>query len=84
MMLNVELSRSVNMAELRKLRRQFISYSKMHPTENTGQISNMFVQYLNKSLHWYFIAPVLLYIFPITNKSVLNIGCMFVYYLQLK
>lgn len=49
--LNVELSRSVNMAELRKLRRQFISYSKMHPTENTGQIANMFVQYLNKSLH---------------------------------
>ncbi|KAM9753257.1 protein KTI12 homolog [Menidia menidia] len=47
----VELSRSVNMAELRKLRRQFISYSKMHPTDNTGQISNMFVQYLNKSLH---------------------------------
>ncbi|XP_037538824.1 protein KTI12 homolog [Nematolebias whitei] len=47
----VELSRSINMAELRKLRRQFISYSKMHPTENTGQIANMFVQYLNKSLH---------------------------------
>ncbi|CAG5958020.1 unnamed protein product [Menidia menidia] len=47
----VELSRSVNMAELRKLRRQFISYSKMHPTDKTGQISNMFVQYLNKSLH---------------------------------
>ncbi|XP_017261141.1 protein KTI12 homolog isoform X1 [Kryptolebias marmoratus] len=47
----VELGRSVNMAELRKLRRQFISYSKMHPTENTGQIANMFVQYLNKSLH---------------------------------
>uniref|UniRef100_A0A3Q2NRG5 Protein KTI12 homolog n=1 Tax=Fundulus heteroclitus TaxID=8078 RepID=A0A3Q2NRG5_FUNHE len=47
----VELTRSVNMAELRKLRRQFISYSKMHPTENTGQIANMFVQYLNKSLH---------------------------------
>uniref|UniRef100_A0A3B4W983 Protein KTI12 homolog n=1 Tax=Seriola lalandi dorsalis TaxID=1841481 RepID=A0A3B4W983_SERLL len=41
----------INMAELRKLRRQFISYTKMHPTENTGQISNMFVQYLNKSLH---------------------------------
>uniref|UniRef100_A0A3Q3MTJ1 Protein KTI12 homolog n=1 Tax=Labrus bergylta TaxID=56723 RepID=A0A3Q3MTJ1_9LABR len=41
----------INMAELRKLRRQFISYAKTHPTENTGQISNMFVQYLNKSLH---------------------------------
>ncbi|XP_029951863.1 protein KTI12 homolog [Salarias fasciatus] len=47
----IELTRSINMAELRKLRRQFISYSKMHPTENTGQIANMFVQYLNKSLH---------------------------------
>ncbi|XP_071771693.1 protein KTI12 homolog isoform X1 [Centroberyx gerrardi] len=42
---------SFNMAELRKLRRQFISYTKMHPTENIGHISNMFVQYLNKSLH---------------------------------
>ncbi|XP_042352140.1 protein KTI12 homolog isoform X1 [Plectropomus leopardus] len=47
----IELTRNINMAELRKLRRQFISYTKMHPTENTGQISNMFVQYLNKSLH---------------------------------
>ncbi|XP_061679720.1 protein KTI12 homolog isoform X2 [Syngnathoides biaculeatus] len=47
----IELNRNVNMAELRKFRRQFISYSKMHPTENTGQISNMFVQYVNKSLH---------------------------------
>ncbi|KAM6937137.1 protein KTI12 homolog [Xenentodon cancila] len=47
----ISLTRNVNMAELRKLRRQFISYSKMHPTENTGQISNMFVQYLNRSLH---------------------------------
>ncbi|XP_038124755.1 protein KTI12 homolog isoform X2 [Cyprinodon tularosa] len=47
----VALTRSVNMAELRKLRRQFISYSKMHPTENTSQIANMFVQYLNKGLH---------------------------------
>ncbi|XP_047452871.1 protein KTI12 homolog [Mugil cephalus] len=47
----IELTRSINMAELRKLRRQFISYTKMHPTENTGQIANMFVQYLNKSFH---------------------------------
>uniref|UniRef100_A0A8C4FDU6 Protein KTI12 homolog n=1 Tax=Dicentrarchus labrax TaxID=13489 RepID=A0A8C4FDU6_DICLA len=37
----IELTRSVNMAELRKLRRQFISYTKMHPTENTGHISNI-------------------------------------------
>ncbi|XP_051915951.1 protein KTI12 homolog isoform X2 [Hippocampus zosterae] len=46
----ISFFRTVNMAELRKFRRQFISYSKMHPTENTGQIYNMFVQYLNKSL----------------------------------
>ncbi|XP_061750821.1 protein KTI12 homolog isoform X2 [Nerophis ophidion] len=46
----IVLTRSVNMAKLRKFRRQFISYTKMHPTENTEQISNMFVQYLNKSL----------------------------------
>uniref|UniRef100_A0A7N9AW97 Protein KTI12 homolog n=1 Tax=Mastacembelus armatus TaxID=205130 RepID=A0A7N9AW97_9TELE len=37
----IELTRSINMAELRKLRRQFISYTKMHPTENTGQITNI-------------------------------------------
>ena len=47
----IELTRNLNMAELRKLRRQFISYTKMHPTENIGHISNMFVQYLNKSMH---------------------------------
>ncbi|XP_051776315.1 protein KTI12 homolog [Erpetoichthys calabaricus] len=45
------LTRNLNMAELRKLRRQFISYMKMHPTENIGQIANMFAQYLNKSIH---------------------------------
>lgn len=64
---HIQFNRSVNMAELRKLRRQFISYTKMHPTENTGQISNMFVQYLNKSLHWCFIA--FLFFFA-TNKYV--------------
>ncbi|XP_043933775.1 protein KTI12 homolog [Protopterus annectens] len=47
----IVLTRNLNMAELRKLRRQFISYTKMHPTENISQISNMFVQYLNKSIH---------------------------------
>ncbi|XP_020776409.1 protein KTI12 homolog [Boleophthalmus pectinirostris] len=47
----IELSRNINMAELRKLRRQFISYTKSHPTEDSAQITNMFVQYLNKSLH---------------------------------
>lgn len=49
---HIDVTRSLNIAELRKLRRQFISYTKMHPTENIGQIANMFVQYLNKSVHW--------------------------------
>ncbi|TWW76329.1 Protein KTI12 -like protein [Takifugu flavidus] len=30
------------MAELRKLRRQFISYTKTHPTQNPAHVSNMF------------------------------------------
>uniref|UniRef100_A0A8C5CY68 Protein KTI12 homolog n=1 Tax=Gadus morhua TaxID=8049 RepID=A0A8C5CY68_GADMO len=47
----IEYTRSFNMAELRKLRRQFISYTKLHPTENIGHVSNMFVQYLNRSLN---------------------------------
>ncbi|KAL4658726.1 hypothetical protein GN956_G2237 [Arapaima gigas] len=45
------LTRTLNMVELRRLRRQFISYSKMHPTEDMGQIVNMFVQYLNKNMN---------------------------------
>uniref|UniRef100_UPI00398E417E protein KTI12 homolog isoform X1 n=1 Tax=Pristiophorus japonicus TaxID=55135 RepID=UPI00398E417E len=47
----IELTRNLPMAELRKLRRQFVSYTKMHPTENIGQIANMFIQYINRSLH---------------------------------
>ncbi|XP_041034605.1 protein KTI12 homolog [Carcharodon carcharias] len=47
----IELTRNLPMAELRKLRRQFVSYTKMHPTENIGQIANMFVQYISRSLH---------------------------------
>lgn len=46
----VVLDRTANMAELRKIRRQFITYTKMHPVEDTKKISNMFVQYLNSNL----------------------------------
>ncbi|XP_069078451.1 protein KTI12 homolog [Pleurodeles waltl] len=47
----IELTRILSMAELHKARRQFISYTKMHPNENISQLANMFVQYLNKSIH---------------------------------
>jgi len=46
----VVLNRTVNMAELRRIRRQFITYTKMHPVEDTKKIANMFVQYLNSSV----------------------------------
>ena len=46
----LKLSRDVSMPELRRLRRQFISYNKMHPVNESGKIPTLFVQYLNSSL----------------------------------
>ncbi|KAG8576432.1 hypothetical protein GDO81_009858 [Engystomops pustulosus] len=46
----VQLPRILNMSELRRLRQQFISYTKLHPNENISQLANMFVQYLNQSI----------------------------------
>lgn len=46
----LRLSRSVTMAELRRLRRQFITYTKMHPVEECDKIPTLFVQYLNSTL----------------------------------
>lgn len=44
-------TRPLTMAELSRLRRQFISYTKMHPNnENLPQLSNMFLQYLSQNL----------------------------------
>ncbi|KAK2543133.1 Txndc12 [Columba livia] len=46
------LSRPVSMAELSRLRRQFISYTKMQPSdENLPQLASMFLQYLSRSIH---------------------------------
>lgn len=42
--------RHVTMAELRRLRKQFITYSKMHPVEDTTKLGNMFVDYLNSTV----------------------------------
>ncbi|XP_039341586.1 protein KTI12 homolog [Mauremys reevesii] len=45
------LNRPLGMAELSRLRRQFISYTKMHPSEeNLPQLANMFLQYLSRSI----------------------------------
>ncbi|XP_062437519.1 protein KTI12 homolog [Rhea pennata] len=45
------LSRPLGMAELSRLRRQFISYAKMQPSdENMAQLASMFLQYLSRSI----------------------------------
>ncbi|XP_028393500.1 protein KTI12 homolog [Dendronephthya gigantea] len=46
----VHFQRQVTMAELRRLRKQFITYSKMHPLEDTTKLPNMFVDYLNSTV----------------------------------
>ncbi|XP_056428905.1 protein KTI12 homolog isoform X1 [Hyla sarda] len=46
----MQLPHILNMSELRRLRQQFISYTKLHPNENISQLANMFVQYLNQSI----------------------------------
>lgn len=44
-------NRVLQMPELRKWRQQFLTYSKMHPPENTDKIATLFVQYLNNGVH---------------------------------
>lgn len=45
----IELLKMFNMAGLRRIKRQFLTYTKMHPVEDTSKIGNMFVQYINNS-----------------------------------
>ncbi|KAL1776743.1 KTI12-like [Sigmodon hispidus] len=48
---HIRFTRPLTLAELSRLRRQFISYTKMHPNnENLPQLANMFLQYLSQSL----------------------------------
>lgn len=46
----VHLTKTFTMAELRRLRRQFIAYTKLHPVENHERIPTLFVQFINKSV----------------------------------
>lgn len=45
----VNLSRKMPIAELNKLRRQFINYTKMHPFDEKQSIVRAFVQFINSS-----------------------------------
>lgn len=49
----LQLSRPASLPELSRLRRQFLSYAKMHPgegEENLPQLGSMFLQYLSSNL----------------------------------
>jgi protein KTI12 len=48
----VLLTNGVNMtaAQLTRLRRQFLSYIKLHPNNDISKIGSVFVQFLNTSL----------------------------------
>jgi Chromatin associated protein KTI12. len=48
----VLLTNGVNMtaAQLTRLRRQFLSYTKLHPNNDISKIGSIFVQFLNTSL----------------------------------
>ena len=46
----LRLPRHITMAELRRLRRQYMNYTKLHPPGDTSAIPSLFVQYLNSSL----------------------------------
>ena len=48
----VVLCRTVTLGELQRIRRQFISYTKTRPVDDTSKLANMFVQYLNNAISW--------------------------------
>ncbi|BFZ03653.1 hypothetical protein BsWGS_06692 [Bradybaena similaris] len=48
---DILFTRLVNVAELQRHRRQFITYTKMHPVDDNSKLTNMFVQYLNTTLN---------------------------------
>ncbi|KAK4300224.1 hypothetical protein Pmani_027563 [Petrolisthes manimaculis] len=47
---SLTLGRKVTLAEVTRARRQFISYTKMHPVEDSGKLATLFVKYLNTTL----------------------------------
>ena len=47
----VVLCRTLTLGELQRIRRQFISYTKTRPVDDTSKLANMFVQYLNSAIN---------------------------------
>jgi len=46
----IHYTRTLTLAELQRTRRQFISFNKTHPVEDSNCLPNMFVQFLNTSI----------------------------------
>lgn len=46
----VHLTRTVNASEFQRIRRQFTSYTKLHPIDEVSRLPNMFVQFINNSI----------------------------------
>ena len=46
----INLPHNVTLAELNRLRRQFVTYTKLHPVKSIEELQTLFVQYLNKTL----------------------------------
>lgn len=42
--------RPFTLMELQRYKRQFITYTKMHPVDDVSKISKLFVQYLQSSI----------------------------------
>ena len=45
------LTRTLTLSELQRHKRQFISYTKMHPVDDTAKLTGLFVQYLNNYMN---------------------------------
>jgi protein KTI12 len=41
---------NITAAQLNRLRRQFLAYTKLHPSNDISKIGSLFVQFLNTSL----------------------------------
>lgn len=50
--IQIVFNRHLPLSELQRYRRQFITYTKMHPVEDTKRLSSMFVSYLNSYISW--------------------------------
>lgn len=46
----IHLLKTFNMAELRKIKRQFINYAKLHPVEDISKLKTMFVSFINNTM----------------------------------